>query len=248
MNNIIAIANHKGGVGKTTTVVSLGSILSSMGKRVLLVDLDAQMNLTTSLYRGDYERSIFEALRDRKELPIIKIKENLSIVPSSLDLAGVELALATTYGREYILKNLLSEIERDYDYILLDCPPSLGLITVNAFVASQEVIIPLMGEALPFKGLDMLLKIVSLVQDNLNRVLSISGIILTRWKGSKLNKIVEEALKEKYGEKVYSSKIRENVSIAESPLAVQDIVSYAPGSNGAKDYSLLVEEFIRRHS
>ena len=149
MSRIIAIANHKGGVGKTTSVGSIGSILSEMGKRTLLIDLDAQANLTTSFLTEEPEETIYNALRGETALPVIPLRENLSIVASTLDMAGVELDLSSRISREYILHKLLKPIAGKYDYILLDCPPSLGLVTINAFVAARELFIPLTAEALP---------------------------------------------------------------------------------------------------
>lgn len=246
MAKIIAISNHKGGVGKTTSVASIGSILSSKGYKVLMVDLDAQSNLTTSLTADEPERTIYNSLKEQRNLPIVELRENLHLIPSSLELAGIELELSGVMSREFILKDLLEPLSETYDYILLDTPPSLGLIAVNSFVASSELFIPLTAEALPFKGLNMILNIVSMVQKRLNPQLSLSGIIITRWAGRKLNKMVEEALREKYGDKVFQTKIRENISLAEAPLTGKDIIAYAPTSNGAKDYLELTEEILSR--
>lgn len=246
MSRIIAISNHKGGVGKTSSVASIGAILSSKGYRVLMIDLDAQSNLTTSLMSGEPERTIYNALKERKQLPIVELRDRLHLTPSSLDLAGIELELSGTMSREFILKDLIEPIAEDYDYILLDTPPSLGLIAVNSFVAATDLYIPLTAEALPFKGLTMITNVVSMVQKRLNPQLSLSGIIITRWAGRKLNKIVEEALRNNYGDKVFKTKIRENISIAEAPLTGKDIIAYAPNSNGAQDYLALTEEILSK--
>ncbi len=246
MGKIIAIANHKGGVGKTTSVASIGAALSEKGLRVLLVDLDAQANLTGSLLSGEPGRTIYEALREKDSLPIIELREGLSIVPASLDLAGVELELSSAMSREFILKDLLEPIAEAYDFILLDCPPSLGLITVNAFVAAHEIIIPLTAEALPFKGLTMIERVITMVQRRLNTGLRLSGILFTRWEGRKLNKMVEEAIRTKYGSMVYDAKVRTNIAIAEAPLSGTDIFSYNAKSNGAQDYRDVTEELLSR--
>lgn len=246
MGKIIAIANHKGGVGKTTSVASIGAALSEKGLRVLLVDLDAQANLTGSLLSGEPGRTIYEALREKDSLPIIELREGLSIVPASLDLAGVELELSSAMSREFILKDLLEPIAEAYDFILLDCPPSLGLITVNAFVAAHEIIIPLTAEALPFKGLTMIERVITMVQRRLNTGLRLSGILFTRWEGRKLNKMVEEAIRAKYGSMVYDAKVRTNIAIAEAPLSGTDIFSYNAKSNGAQDYRDVTEELLSR--
>lgn len=248
MVRTIAIVNHKGGVGKTTTVASVGSALAELGNRVLLVDLDAQSNLTSSLYKGEPTRTLYEAFNEGKGLPVLPLEggKSWSLAPSSLDLAGTELEIASKIDREYILKDLLSEVEAEYDYILLDCPPSLGLLTVNALVASTEVIIPLTAEALPSKGLQKILDIVAKVQKRLNPTLRLSGILITRYEGSKLSQLVEDALRQNYGETVYQTRVRKNIRIAEAPLYGQDILAYSPDSNGAEDYRTLAKEIVDR--
>ena len=246
MTKIIAIANHKGGVGKTTAVASIGAALANKGYKVLLVDLDAQANLTTSLLPEEPERTIYNALTERKQLPIVEARENLHIIPSALALAGVEVELSGAMSREFILKDLLEPVADNYDYILLDCPPSLSLIAVNAFVASTDVVIPLTAEALPFKGLTMIQDILAMVKTRLNPSLRLSGIVLSRWAGRKLNQMVEETLKENFPDVVFNTKIRENIAVAEAPLAKKDIFSYNKGSNGAKDYQALTEELLKR--
>lgn len=243
---IIAISNHKGGVGKTTSVASTGAALAAMGFKVLLVDLDAQANLTASLLQAEPERTIYNALKERQGLPVVELSQSLHLAPSALELAGIELELSGAMSREFILKDLLEPVASGYDVVLLDCPPSLGLIAVNAFVASTDVIIPLTAEALPFKGLTMIQDIIAMVQKRLNPSLRLSGIVLTRWAGRKLNKMVEEALRGSFPEIVFKTKIRENISIAEAPLSKSDIFSYSPNSNGAKDYEALTEELLQR--
>lgn len=244
---IIAIANHKGGVGKTTLVASVGAALASMGYRTLLVDLDAQANLTASLLPEEGERrTIYNALKEKTGLPVALVRERLSLAPSALELAGIELELSGAMSREFILKDLLEPVASGYDFVLLDCPPSLGLIAINAFVAATDVVIPLTAEALPFKGLSMIQEVLGMVRRRLNPSLRLSGIVLNRWAGRKLNRIVEEALRERYPDMVCQTKIRENISIAEAPLTKSDIFSYSPESNGAKDYQALTEELLQR--
>ena len=245
MSRIIAIANHKGGVGKTTAVASIGAALAAKGYKVLLVDLDAQANLTASLSTAEDEgRTLYNALRDRQDLPIVEVTDNLSLSPSSLDLAGVELELSGMMSREFILKDLLEPVAGIYDFILLDCPPSLGLIAVNAFVAATDVIVPLTAEALPYKGLAMLRDVLGMVQRRLNPSLRLTAIVLSRWAGRKLNKVVEASLRDNYGDIVFETKIRENIAIAEAPLSKVDIFTYNPDSNGAKDYAALTDELL----
>lgn len=244
MSRIIAIANHKGGVGKTTSVGSIGSILSEMGKRTLLIDLDAQANLTTSFLTEEPEETIYNALRGEKALPVIPLRENLSIVASTLDMAGVELDLSSRMSREFILHKLIKPVAEKYDYILLDCPPSLGLVTINALVAARELFIPLTAEALPSRGLAKLTNIVRMVQENLNEAITLNGVIITRWEGTNLSKMVEAQLRETFGDTIFKTKIRKNVAIAEAPLYAKDVVTYAPDSNGARDYRALTEEIL----
>lgn len=246
---IISICNHKGGVGKTSTVASVGTALAKLGHSVLLVDLDAQSNLTSSLINYEPERTTYEALKERKALPVIKIEDTgVALSPASLDLAGIELEMANYMEREKTLKDVLDEVADKYEYILLDCPPSLGLLTLNALTASTDVVIPLMAEALPSKGLQKIIDIITMTQKRLNTSLRLSGIVITRYEKSNLGSLVEEAVREKYGEIVFQTKIRKNVAIAEAPLVYKNLLDYAPESNGAKDYKALAEEIEARFS
>ena len=240
MKRVIAIANHKGGVGKTTSVSALGVCLSALGRRVLLVDLDPQGNLSQSLSVPHSGRTIYEALREGRDLPQVQVREGVWVCPSSIDLVSMDLELSGLPRREYRLRDLLSPLE--YDYILLDCPPGLGLLTINALSASGEVIVPLTPEALPAKGLGTLLDVVRKVEEGLNPDLHLGGILITRYNRRKINRIVEETLRETFGSKVFQTKIRENVDIAEAPLQGTDILSYSPKSPGAKDYRDLALE------
>ena len=240
MSRIIAVANHKGGVGKTTSVASIGAALS-INNKVLMIDLDAQANLTTSFLQEEQEATIYGAIKGNP-LPIVNVKENLDILPSSLEMAGIELEISGRMQREYILKDLIEPIADKYDYILLDCPPSLGLVTINAFVAAHELFIPLTAEALPSKGLAMLLDILTMVQKRLNKEIKLTGVIITRYEKSKLSQMVEESLRANFGEVIFKTRIRKNVSIAEAPLYSQSVLAYAPQSNGAQDYISLTQE------
>ena len=206
---IFSIANHKGGVGKTTTTASVGSILASTGYKVLVIDLDPQANLTVSLLKQEPEDSIYYALTGKEDvLPIVSITENLSIVPSSLQLATAEMELTAAISRERILAGLLDPIKEQYDFILIDCPPSLGLLTLNAFTASTEIIIPLVAEVLPFKGLTMINRFTQQVKSRLNPSVYILGILLTRWEATNLSKQIEEGLREELDDKIFDTKIR----------------------------------------
>lgn len=176
------------------------------------------------------------------------MNNRLHLVPASLTLAMADVELSTAIAREHILAGLLSKakVEDNYDFVLLDCPPSLGLVTLNAITASTDVLIPLISEVLPFKGLTMMSDFISMVRQKLNPQAHISGIVITRWENSKLSRGIEERLRVWEGDVVYRSKIRKNVRLAEAPLQNCNILDYASGSNGAKDYTALAEEFIER--
>lgn len=246
-NITIAIGNQKGGVGKTTSTACIGAALALRGKRVLLVDLDAQQNLTFTLTQNeDPETSIYDTLVKDQPLPIVPIRENLDLVPASLDLARAEIDMATMMAREGILKSCLDEQKEKYDYILMDCSPSLGIVTTNALVAADKLYIPLTAEVLPLKGLTMLDDIVREVKRRVNPMLELGGVFFTRFNNRKLNREVISMVEKRYGEKVFQTKIRENISIAEMPLSGQTIFEYEPKSNGAADYQALVDEIISR--
>lgn len=244
MARIIAMANHKGGVGKTTSVAAIGAALAKTDK-VLMIDLDAQANLTTSFIKEEQEPTIYEAMKGAA-LSIVQLSDNLDIVPSSLSMAGIELEISGRMQREYILKDLIEPIADKYDYILLDCPPSLGLVTINAFVAASELYIPLTAEALPSKGLTMLLDILGMVQKRLNKDIELSGIIITRYEKSKLSEMVVDTLRRNFGDVVFQTKIRKNIAIAEAPLYTESVLTYAPSSKGTQDYLNLTEEIRGR--
>lgn len=246
MSRTIAFANHKGGVSKTTSVANIGAILSQKGKRVLLIDLDAQANLTDYFFKERPEETVFNALVDETPLPIYQIREKLFLVPSSLDMVGLETRVADNLDRAELLQILLEPIREQYDYVLIDCPPNLGIATINALVAASELYIPLTAEAIPLKGLKMLTDAMERVKKRKNPGLRLSGIIIARWANRSLNRLIEESLRKNFGEVVFKTKIRENISIAEAPTLFQDIVTYAPTSHGAEDYQELTEEIIKR--
>ena len=244
---IISFGNHKGGVGKTTTTASVGSILASKGYKVLVVDLDAQANLTVSLLREEPDDSIYYALTGKsKELPIIPVSENLSIIPASLQLAMAEMELTAAISREKILAELLEPVKEKYEFILIDCPPSLGLLTLNAFTASNEIIIPLVAEVLPFKGLTMINDFINQVQHRLNGAAHVTGILITRWESTKLTREIEERLRKQLGSLVFTTKIRKNITVAQAPLESKNIVEFDPKCNGALDYRAFTEELLAR--
>jgi chromosome partitioning protein len=244
---VIAISNHKGGVGKTTTTMNLAAGLAKLGRRVLAVDLDAQANLSQSLGVHDHEPNIYTALRGDSLLPELPVVENLWLAPSHLNLSGAELELSMEPGRENLLKGLLRKLEHEYDYILLDCPPSLGLLTVNALNAAQHVLIPLQAQFLASQGLTKLIAVVDKVRERLNPELELGGIVVTMYrKNTILSRDVIAFTSSRFGETVFRSKVRDSIAIAESPAAGQDIFRYNRNSLGALDYSNLCIEFIQR--
>lgn len=243
----ISIMNHKGGTGKTTSSINIGAGLAKKGLKVLLLDIDSQANLTEGLGKGDPELSVYDSIRENKKLPILHVTENLDLVPSSIDLLGAEMEIVSKIGREQILHKLLKPIRSEYDYIIIDCPPSVGLLTVNAMVASDTILLPLQGEYFAYKGVDRLLGIVKEVRDNLNDKLEIGGVFITQINPNRiLTKTIVEKLTEDLQDKVFDAKIRINVALAEAQLQGQTIFEYAPESNGAKDYEMLVDEILNR--
>lgn len=248
MAKIIAVANNKGGVGKSTTTANLGAALAMKSKRVLVVDTDPQANLTAALLDIDekpIEVSIYDAMSGSAPLPVHNVSPNLDIVPADIALAAAEIDLVSRRAREFVLKKLLSPIVGNYDFVLIDCAPSLGLITLNALSMADSVLIPLTGEALPMRGLAMLDNYISDVVADLNPALHVGGVVVTRFNNRKLNSVVLSTIAERYGDKVLKSRIRENISIAEAPLAHCSIFEYAPESNGAADYMALATEILQ---
>ena len=242
----IAFANHKGGVSKTTSVANIGAILSRKGKRVLLVDLDAQANLTDYFLKERPGKSIYNAMAEEAPLPVYQIAENLYIVPSSLEMVGIESKIAENIDRAELLQILLEPLESEYDYVLIDCPPSLSMATINALVAASDLYICVTAEAIPVRGLKMLIDTLEEIRKRKNPDLKLSGIIITRWGGRNLNKIMEEGLRKNFGEIVFKTKIRENIAIAEAPASFQDVATYSPSSHGAEDYKALTDEILKR--
>ena len=243
MSNIITISNHKGGVGKTTSALNIGAGLASFGKTVLLIDLDPQANLSQSLGIREPSETVYGSIRGEYPLKPVQIAKGLDLVPSTLDLSGAEIELSSETGREYILRELLEPIRDRYDYILIDSPPSLGLLTINALTASQEVFIPLQAQYLALQGLSKLIEVIEKIQKRLNKSLRIGGVFITQYDSRKvLNRNVVETIEAHFKDKVFHTRIRDNVALAEAPTAGLDIFSYAPNSHGAEDYLALSEE------
>ena len=247
MGKIISLLNHKGGVGKTTSAINIGAGLVELGKRVLLIDLDPQANLTLSLGISRQKYSIYEAVRGESELVPYTVRENFDVVTSNLDLSGAEMELINEAGREFILRELFEPIRDEYDFIIIDCPPSLGLLTLNALTSSDYVFIPLQTEFLALQGLTKIKQVIDKVRFRLNKKLEIGGVIATMYDHRKvLNRDVVETIKKYFGKKVFNTLIRDNVALAEAPAQRKDIFSYQRSSNGAKDYLSLCKEIIER--
>lgn len=247
MSKVIAITNHKGGVGKTTSVVNIGAGMNSKRRRVLLIDLDPQASLSQSLGLTDQERNIYTALRGDHPLEPISVVKNLDIIPSTLDLSGAEVEMSSEPGREYLLKELLEPLQNEYHYILIDTPPSLGLLTINAFTASQYILIPLQAQYLALQGMSKLLEVVDKITKRLNKGLEIGGVFITQYDSRKiLNRDIASTIGEHFKDGLFKTYIRDNISLAEAPTSGKDIFRYAPKSYGAQDYLSLVKEIIKR--
>ena len=250
MGKVISVANQKGGVGKTTTTVNLSTLLAKKGRKVLLIDTDPQGNATSGLgITKEVELSVYDILVGDTEfdetIQETAIK-NLSVCPSNISLAGAEVELVSMMSREQRLKTKLDVIKDRYDYILIDCPPSLGLITLNAFTASDSVLIPVQCEYFALEGLGQLLNTVNLVKKHLNKNLEIEGALLTMYdaRTNLSNQVVKE-VKKYFEDKVYKTVIPRNVRLSEAPSYGMPITEYDPRSKGAKMYEKLAKEFLK---
>ncbi len=251
---IIAIVNQKGGVGKTTTTINLAAALTLLGKDVLLVDMDAQGNASTGLAISRKHRgvSIYNVLVDGthiKEAIKDTAVDRLSIVPSHIDLSAAELEIGQKAGRTTRLKEALDKITSDYDYILIDCPPALGLLTVNSLAAANSALVPLQCEFYALEGLSQLLKTVEMAKSSINPNLVIEGVMLTMYdKRNRLSGQVAEDVKTHLGRAVFKTVIPRNVRIAEAPSFGQPVMMYDPACVGAKAYMALAKELLHRHN
>lgn len=250
MGKIIAIANQKGGVGKTTTSVNLGAGLAQVGKKVLLIDIDAQGNATTGvgIEKSELDQCIYNVLVEDADVQGVIQKtatENLDVLPATIQLAGAEIELVPTISREVRLQRALQPIRNEYDYIIIDCPPSLGLLTINALTAADSVIIPVQCEYYALEGLSQLLNTVRLVQKHLNKNLAIQGVLLTMLDArTNLGIQVIDEVKKYFRDKVYRSIIPRNVRLSEAPSHGKPIMQYDAKSRGAEVYIDLAEEVI----
>ena len=243
----IAFCNHKGGVGKTTSTASVGVAMARQGKRVLLVDLDGQANLTSIFLQEEAEESIYDSLVEKAPLYLVHIEDNLDLVPSNLNMSAAEAKMTMIMvQREMRLANLLASQKTHYDYILIDCPPSLGIVTINAFFAADEIYVPVAAEILPLKGMMMIENVLEDLREAKPEI-KISGVFVTRFDSRKnINKSVEEAVRAQYEDVVFNTHIRDHVSLSEAPGSGGSIFDYDGKGRGAQDYLALTQEIIER--
>jgi chromosome partitioning protein len=250
MARIISVANQKGGVGKTTTALNLASALHKEGQRVLLVDLDPQAALTTSLRSlvAKAGKTVYELLLSQCSASqvIIRSRSGPDLIPASIDLAATELELAAEMGRERVLADALAPVADNYDFIIIDCPPSLGLLTVNAFVAAAEVLVPLQCEYLAMRALNLLMRTIERVRARLNPKLELAGILVTMYNGRTIHsREVLDEVRKSFGEKVFPVVVGSSVRFKESPAAGLSILDYARTHDGARAYRELAKEVLR---
>lgn len=252
MGKIYSMFNQKGGVGKTTSCANLCAAVAMKGKKVLLVDFDAQSNLTSGLNvnRKELKADMYHVLMyevSAKDAIVKTSTENLYLLPATIDLAGAEVEMSNAPQREIILRGILAEIKDDYDYIIIDCPPSLGLLSINALAASDGVLIPIQCEYYALEGVSQLINTVNLVKKSINSSLEISGVMLTMYDArTNLSSQIVQEVRNYFGGKVFDEIIPRNVRLAEAPSYGMTIMQYDKNSKGAKAYSALAEEFVQK--
>lgn len=253
MSKIISLANQKGGVGKTTTAINLSAALAREGKKVLLVDADPQANASSGLGVDirEVENTVYECLVngiDPHQAIVETEEKNLSLIPSHIDLVGAEVEMLNMDNRETLMKRVLGQVRSEYDYILIDCSPSLGLITVNALTASDSVIIPVQCEFFALEGIAKLLNTIKIIKSNLNPALKIDGFLMTMFDNRlRLSNQVYEEVKRHFGTLVFNTVIPRNVRLSEAPSHGQSVLAYDGSSKGAKKYQALAKELIKRN-
>ena len=252
MGRTIAIANQKGGVGKSTTAINLSACLAEMGKKVLAIDIDPQGNTTSGLgiEKDDVENTVYELLLGDSSIQecIIPLEfDNLSLIPSNVNLAGAEIELIDVEGKEYVLRNAVDEVREEYDFIIIDCPPSLNMLTINAMTTADSVLVPIQCEYYALEGLSQLMHTIDLVQDRLNASLEIEGVVFTMYDARRnLSLQVVENVKDNLQQNIYKTIIPRNIRLAEAPSYGMPINQYDPKSAGSESYMRLADEVISK--
>ena len=252
MGRIIAVANQKGGVGKTTTSINLAACLAEKGKKVLAVDMDPQGNLTSGLGvdKDSVEKSIYELIIGEVDITEVinkEVLENLAIIPTSIDLSAAEIELIGVDDNEYILRNAIDQVKDQYDFVIIDCPPSLSMLTINAMTTADSVIVPIQCEYYALEGLSQLIHTVELVKDRLNSKLEMEGVVFTMYDArTNLSLQVVENVKDNLQQNIYKTIIPRNIRLAEAPSYGLPINKYDPKSTGAESYMRLADEVIER--
>lgn len=250
----ISVAIQKGGSGKTTTTINLAAAYREMGKKVLLIDMDPQSNMSQALgFEDESNETVYTLIRQVSSggkadiRSIIKENNGMHVIPAALDLANAELELVSTFGREHILKGLIKPIKNDYDFILIDCPPAIGMLTVNSLAASDYVLIPLQAEFLPMNGVRSFMRSFNQVKTHLNKSLAVAGFVITKYdKMKNMTHTIEEKLIGEFGKKVLGTHIRTNIELAKAQQKGTDIFTHKKSSNGAEDYMNLAKELLKK--
>jgi len=242
---VIALVNHKGGVGKTTTTLNLGKALSLLGKKVLMIDNDPQGNLSQSVGCKDFTENLYHTYCENKELPVQKLTDFLGLVPTDLSLSVAETKLITDVNGYFRLRKALLNLPEKYDYVLIDCPPSLGILTLNALIAANSFLLVVQAQYLAVQGLQTILDLVANIKENLNTSLYLQGILITQVNRTLANKIIMNFLQTHHEHTIFSTTIRQNTDLVEATIANQDIFTYNAKSNGAEDYAALAQEILQ---